>query len=222
MRIKSKKRDTVTRTQSTPHFPRGSPANSELANAAGEGAVGGQRNATSHTGQPISLRATSTSTGQGRERSDSITSSVAMPMERSGSVPTYFLKVHLYSTLEVRHTTTISVPVTMLLSDVHELVCRKRKIDPKDYVLRMPDMKTDVPLDQSLESLQGVSELCLLKKTAGVSGKYHNRDFLMFVTMILLMYFLFDFSGRHFFAATWRSGGILGSQHSSTDLHVFK
>lgn len=82
-----------------------------------------------------------------------------------------FIKVHLYSTLEVKQTTTVYLPTDMLLSDVLVFVCRKRKIDPNDYTLKMADTKTDVPLDKTLESL-GVIELCLLKKERGPSGKY--------------------------------------------------
>ena len=80
-----------------------------------------------------------------------------------------FVKVHLYSTLEVKQTTTVSLPGDMLLSEVLVVCCKKRKIDPNDYTLKMADTKTDIPLDRTLESL-GLTELCLLKKDRGPSG----------------------------------------------------
>lgn len=86
-----------------------------------------------------------------------------------GKKPTYFIKVHLYSTLEVKQTTTVSLPGDMLLADVLVYCCRKRKIEPNDYTLKMADTKTDVPLDRTLESM-GLTELCLLKKDRGPSA----------------------------------------------------
>ena len=84
-----------------------------------------------------------------------------------------FIKVHLYSTLEVKQTTTVALAGDMLLADVLQLCCKKRKIDPNDYTLKMADTKTDIPLDRTLESL-GISELCLLKKSSGVSGEFRG------------------------------------------------
>lgn len=85
------------------------------------------------------------------------------------SAANFFIKVHLYSTLEVKQTTTISLPGDMLLSDVLIYCCRKRKIEPNDYTLKMADTKTDIPLNKTLESL-GIMELCLLKKDRGPSA----------------------------------------------------
>jgi hypothetical protein len=88
-------------------------------------------------------------------------------------------KVHLYSTLEVKQTTTVNVSGDMLMSEVLEICCRKRKIDSNDYTLKMADTKTDIPLDKTLDSL-GLAELCLLKKDRGPSGRHlathHNES----------------------------------------------
>ncbi|KAI3644569.1 hypothetical protein MP228_010733 [Amoeboaphelidium protococcarum] len=80
-----------------------------------------------------------------------------------------FIKVHLYSTLEVKQTTTVSVPADMLLGDVLAFCAKKRKIDPSDYTLKMADTKTDVPLDKTIGA-SGLTELCLLKKDRGPSA----------------------------------------------------
>lgn len=82
------------------------------------------------------------------------------------SAPSIFLKVHLYSTLEVKQTTTMQMPLNLLMSDVFDKICLKRKYDPKDYVLKMADVKTNVPLDKTLEALK-CNEFCVLKKSTG-------------------------------------------------------
>jgi hypothetical protein len=82
---------------------------------------------------------------------------------------TVFVKVHLYSTLEVKQTTTVALPCDMMFSEVLKYCCKKRKIDPNDYTLKMADTKTDIPLDRTVENL-GITELCLLRKDRGPSG----------------------------------------------------
>ena len=57
------------------------------------------------------------------------------------------------------------------MSEVFESICKKRKYDPKDYVLKMPDTKTDVPMNVTLESL-GVTEICVLKKDRGGGNSF--------------------------------------------------
>ncbi|RKO94474.1 stress-activated map kinase interacting protein 1-domain-containing protein [Blyttiomyces helicus] len=90
------------------------------------------------------------------------------------SGPTYFLKVHLYSTLEVKQTTTIQMPTTIPLGEVFEQICRKRKYDPSKYVFKMADTKTDVPLDKTVEQLKQY-EFCVLKKAGGGAGDIFLR-----------------------------------------------
>ncbi|KAJ3096970.1 hypothetical protein HDU97_005398 [Phlyctochytrium planicorne] len=87
---------------------------------------------------------------------------------------TILLKVHLYSTLEVKQTTTIPMQSNMLMSEIFEVICRKRKYDPKNYVLKMADTRTDVPLDKTLESLK-VNEFCVLKRDRGGAGDIFLR-----------------------------------------------
>lgn len=79
------------------------------------------------------------------------------------------IKVHLYSTLDVKQTTTVSLPGDTTMAAVLDFCCRKRKIDPKEYTLKMADTVTDVPLNQTLME-SGLDELCLLRKDRGPSG----------------------------------------------------
>ncbi|KAI8800448.1 stress-activated map kinase interacting protein 1-domain-containing protein [Cladochytrium replicatum] len=84
------------------------------------------------------------------------------------------LKVHLYSTLEVKQTTTVQMPGNTLLSDVFEHICKKRKYDIKDYVLKMADTKTDIPMDRTLDQLK-LTEVCILKRDRGGAGDIFLR-----------------------------------------------
>ncbi|KAI9092360.1 stress-activated map kinase interacting protein 1-domain-containing protein [Phlyctochytrium arcticum] len=102
--------------------------------------------------------------------SSSSTSSSSQPL----ATTTVFLKVHLYSTIEVKQTTTMPVASNIPLAEVFEQICRKRKYDPSKYVFKMADTKTDVPLDKTLDQLR-VSELCILKKAGGGAGDVFLR-----------------------------------------------
>jgi len=90
------------------------------------------------------------------------------------SSKTYFIRVNLYSTLEVKQTTTQQFPSNMLLRDVFKSICQKRKYDIKDYVLKMADTKTDVPLDKTLEQAK-LQEICVLKRDRGGAGDIFLR-----------------------------------------------
>ncbi|KAI8919362.1 stress-activated map kinase interacting 1 [Powellomyces hirtus] len=87
---------------------------------------------------------------------------------------TVFLKVHLYSTIEVKQTTTMPVASNIPLAEVFEQICRKRKYDPSKYIFKMADTQTDVPLDKTLDQLR-VSELCILKRAGGGAGDVFLR-----------------------------------------------
>lgn len=76
------------------------------------------------------------------------------------------LKIHLYSTLEVKQTTMITAYANMKMEDVFQLICAKKKYSCKDYVLKMADTKTDVPVDKELAQLNCV-EFCVLKRGGG-------------------------------------------------------
>jgi len=87
---------------------------------------------------------------------------------------TYFIRVNLYSTLEVKQTTTQQFPSNMLLRDVFKSICQKRKYNINDYVLKMADTKTDVPLDKTLEQAK-LQEICVLKRDRGGAGDIFLR-----------------------------------------------
>jgi hypothetical protein len=85
---------------------------------------------------------------------------------KGGTSASVFLKIHLYSTLEVKQTTTMQMPLNLTMQEVFDRICVKRKYDSKDYILKMPDTKTDVPMDKTLEQMECI-EFCVLKRSSG-------------------------------------------------------
>ncbi|KAI9351980.1 stress-activated map kinase interacting protein 1-domain-containing protein [Obelidium mucronatum] len=88
--------------------------------------------------------------------------------------PQIFVKIHLYSTLEVKHTATFAFSGGMTMGQVFEQICAKRKYDSDNYVLKMGDTKTDVALDRLLEDMHAL-EFCVLKKDRGGAGDIFLR-----------------------------------------------
>jgi hypothetical protein len=67
-------------------------------------------------------------------------------------------------------------PSATYLADVVELICKKRQMDdlPKDWVLCLADLSFVLPIDRTVESLMGVTDLALVKRswaaTHGLKG----------------------------------------------------
>jgi hypothetical protein len=80
--------------------------------------------------------------------------------------PTQHFRIRLMTNEEVSATTTLPVHAQMFMGDVLELVCRKRKLDSNEYILTFADFNMIVPNDTTVESLHGIVDLCLIKKTA--------------------------------------------------------
>lgn len=91
------------------------------------------------------------------------------------TTPSVFLKVHLYSTLEIKQTTIMQMPLNISMQEVFNRICAKRGYDQKDFILKMADVKTDVPLDKTLQQVDCI-EFCVLKRASGggkdISGLY--------------------------------------------------
>eukprot|EP00834_Sanchytrium_tribonematis_P000541 NODE_10_length_61504_cov_0.956502.p13 type:complete len:474 gc:universal NODE_10_length_61504_cov_0.956502:27316-25895(-) len=81
-----------------------------------------------------------------------------------------FIRVHLYSTIDIRHTTTVKCDPETLLSTIHETVCKKRQVSPDIYFLFLSDMKTSLDVSKSVSTLNGITELVMLRKSAGNSA----------------------------------------------------
>ncbi|EIM82166.1 uncharacterized protein STEHIDRAFT_65385 [Stereum hirsutum FP-91666 SS1] len=81
--------------------------------------------------------------------------------------PQMFLRIRVLDTADAVHiSTTIPVSSTMYMQESLELVCRKRKLqNPKEYALLLGDMSILIPLDRTVASLQGKSDLMLVKRS---------------------------------------------------------
>src|ERR1700733_15110652 len=53
----------------------------------------------------------------------------------------------------------------MYMQEALEMVCRKRRLQPKEYALLLSDMSILIPLDRTVASLQGESDLRLVKRS---------------------------------------------------------
>jgi hypothetical protein len=81
--------------------------------------------------------------------------------------PQIFLRIRVADTTEEVHiSTTIPVSAGMYMQEALDLVCRKRKLDPRDYALVLNDNGSSIliPLDRTVASLQGKRELLLVKR----------------------------------------------------------
>lgn len=107
------------------------------------------------------------------ERGVSANATATKETKKLPGVPVY-LKIHLYSTLEVKQTTTVMTTSDLLMSEVFDLICTKRKYETKNYVFKMADTKRDVPLGKQLGEL-GVVEFCVLKRDRGGAGDIFLR-----------------------------------------------
>ncbi|KDN39097.1 hypothetical protein K437DRAFT_276122 [Tilletiaria anomala UBC 951] len=92
-----------------------------------------------------------------------------------------FLRVLVTPNSEVRYKTTLQVPSEMYLADVLEMICRKRHLSsPDEWALIVPDKDIIVPLDRTVESLQGTHDLALVRRSTlgmkGVAGALTGRS----------------------------------------------
>ncbi|ETW75996.1 hypothetical protein HETIRDRAFT_461100 [Heterobasidion irregulare TC 32-1] len=81
--------------------------------------------------------------------------------------PQMFLRIRVLDTADAVHiSTTIPVSATMYMQEALEMVCRKRKLqNAKEYALLLGDMSILIPLDRTVASLQGKSDLMLVKRS---------------------------------------------------------
>ncbi|KAI7859145.1 stress-activated map kinase interacting protein 1-domain-containing protein [Circinella umbellata] len=119
---------------------------------------------------------TAASTLASQQEADS--SAVAVPIPSSKAMltkstmpmtPVKYFRIRLMTNEEVSATTTIPVYAEMFIGDVLELLSRKRKLDPDEHMLTIADSNVIVPNDTTVDSMGGVTELCLMKKGAGLT-----------------------------------------------------
>jgi hypothetical protein len=120
-------------------------------------------------------------------------SNAIFPGSYNSSGPQIFLRIRIQDTVDAAHLyTTISVYVrhslpppfffsddglmttddgrlnssaTMYMQEALEMVCRRRRLQPKEYALLLSELSILIPLDRTVASLQGESDLRLVKRS---------------------------------------------------------
>ncbi len=64
----------------------------------------------------------------------------------------------------------------MHLYDVLEMVCRKRKLDPKDYIFKIADTNNVINLEKTVENIGNSQELALVQKQSSGSTSMNNES----------------------------------------------
>jgi len=100
----------------------------------------------------------------------------AQPAPRSGastlrrgsaSSKTVLLRIRLYPYTETgAQSTMLEVTTDNYLSEVLDLICKKLHLEKALYVLRLPGTSITIPGSRRVESLQGRTELELIRKSA--------------------------------------------------------
>ena len=81
------------------------------------------------------------------------------------AAPLVYLRIRIPLSGVEDITTTLHVPSDMYLADVLELTCKKKSLEnPKEWILVVPDRGIVVPLDRTVESLQGTHQLALQRR----------------------------------------------------------
>ncbi|KAG8894240.1 cystathionine beta-synthase, partial [Tulasnella sp. 403] len=79
--------------------------------------------------------------------------------------PPVFLRVRVATTADMHYSTTINATSEEYMADVLDRVCRRRRIEnSKEWALLTGDMRIVIPLDRTVASLAGKSDLVLVKK----------------------------------------------------------
>ncbi|KAI0287104.1 stress-activated map kinase interacting protein 1-domain-containing protein [Russula brevipes] len=105
------------------------------------------------------------STGSSSAPPSTLSNSI-FPGSYSSSGPQIFLRIRIQDTADAAHLwTTISVSATMYMQEALEMVCRRRRLQAKEYALLLSDMSILIPLDRTVASLQGESDLRLVKRS---------------------------------------------------------
>ena len=58
------------------------------------------------------------------------------------------------------------MPLDISMQEVFNRICAKTGYDQKNFILKMTDVKTDAPLDKTLQQV-GCIEFCVLKRSSG-------------------------------------------------------
>ncbi|KAF9213267.1 hypothetical protein BGZ59_005627 [Podila verticillata] len=77
----------------------------------------------------------------------------------------HYVRVRLHTNHEVKHTTTVEILPKMLVSEVVDYICLKRKMNPAEWALVVADTHHVLPLDGAAEDISNSTELALVPKS---------------------------------------------------------
>src|SRR5271156_3922880 len=93
--------------------------------------------------------------------------SMAMRRGSNPSSKSILLRIRLYPFVESgAQSTMLDVTTDNYFSEVLDLICKKLHLEKSLYVLRLPGTSIMIPLSRRVESLQGRTELELIRKNA--------------------------------------------------------
>lgn len=144
------------------------------------GANGGM-SATGQSGRP-SMTGTISSSGH------------AVPLRADPLIAStqHYVRVHLHTGHEVKHTTTVEILPKMLVSGVIDYICLKRKMNPADWSLVVADTHLVLPLDGAAEDISNSTELALVPKATGKGKGPLHYGFLLFALLATVFLCLFS------------------------------
>ncbi|WVF69708.1 hypothetical protein IAT40_004487 [Kwoniella sp. CBS 6097] len=76
------------------------------------------------------------------------------------------LKIRVTASADVHFTTTTNVPSDMYIADLTEVLCKKKRLQmpATDWVLCLADLTLALPLDRTVASLEGRTDLALVRR----------------------------------------------------------
>lgn len=81
----------------------------------------------------------------------------------------HYVRVRLHTNHEVKHTTTVEILPKMLVSEIINYICGKRKMNPDEWSLIVADSQHVLPLDGAAEDISNTTELALVPKSSSKS-----------------------------------------------------
>ncbi|KAG0227196.1 hypothetical protein BGW42_003122 [Actinomortierella wolfii] len=77
----------------------------------------------------------------------------------------HYVRVRLMTNHEVTHTTTVEILPKMLVSEIINYICLKRKMNPSEWSLIVADSQQILPLNGAAEDISSSTELVLIPKS---------------------------------------------------------
>ncbi|KAL7420071.1 Component of a membrane-bound complex containing the Tor2p kinase [Cryptotrichosporon argae] len=96
----------------------------------------------------------------------------------SGGSRQVLLRVRVSASADVHFTTTISVPADMYIADLTEVLVKKKRLPnaPAEWVLCLADLSRALPLDRTVASLEGKTDLALVRRQWATEHGLHTGD----------------------------------------------